>query len=141
MVWTAAAAGQPPAAACSTQTLAAPHNSPQLLRQVAPTCDSAALTDLLYNRAYHAELLERYRSVMRLEGYRGQDDARDYHAYRIFIGLSEALAQSPALQSRAEGQAAAWLNSVYDRATEIAELRLKGYDLIADRLERQAWRR
>ncbi len=33
----------------------------------------------------------------------------------------------------------AWLNSIYDRAGEIAEMRLKGYDLQADRLEARMW--
>lgn len=136
----ATAAAQSPAPNCSPAVLSGQQHSPELLRQAAPTCSSQSQTDLLYNRAYHAELLDRYRSILQLETYRGQEDARNYHAYRIFIALSEALAQSRALASAGDGQAVAWLNSVYDRASEIAELRLKGYDLIADRLERQAWK-
>jgi hypothetical protein len=107
------------------------------LRDLAARCESGDAAALFYNRAYHLDLLERYRSLIRLTPASGQEDFKDYHAYRIFIGLTEALAD----QRRRESgrQPTAWLNSVYDRATEIAELRLRGYDLQADRLERDAW--
>lgn len=132
----AAADPQPPLACPAL----APPAPAELLRQAAKSCDSQSLAMLYYNRAYHADLLEHYRSVMRLDSYRGQEDAKNYHAYRIFIGLSEALAQSRAA-SEGQTEAVAWLNSVYERAGEIAELRLKGYDNLADRMDRQVWAR
>jgi len=106
------------------------------LREQAATCDSKEGATLLYNRAYHLDLLGRYRSVLRLQPGSGQEDSRHYHAYRIFIGLTEAFA---AQRGDRDAPPAALLNRVYDRATEIAELRLRGYDLRANRLEREAW--
>lgn len=107
------------------------------MRALAAGCPPGPTADLWYNRAYHAELLERYRSAMRLEVYRTADDARNYHSYRVFIELSEALARHA--PSATGGDRVAWLNSIYDRAGEIAEMRLKGYDLQADRLEARLW--
>lgn len=107
------------------------------MRDIAASCPPGATADLWYNRAYHADLLDRYQRLMQLEAYRAQDDARNYHSYRIFIGLSEALARYG--QQAQGGDAVVWLNSIYDRAGEIAEMRLKGYDLQADRLEAGLW--
>jgi hypothetical protein len=106
------------------------------LRERAATCESKEGTTLLYNRAYHLDLLGRYRSVIRLQPGSGQEDFKHYHAYRMFIGLTEAFA---AYRGDRDEPPAALLNLVYDRATEIAELRLRGYDLQADRLERETW--
>lgn len=107
------------------------------LRAIATSCPPGPRADLWYNRAYHAELLERYRSVMQLEVYRPQDDMRNYHSYRIFIDLSEAMAEQTLPADSVD--TVVWLNSIYDRAGEIAEMRLKGYDLQADRLEARLW--
>ena len=107
------------------------------LRAIATGCPPGAKADLWYNRAYHAELLNRYRSAMQVEVYRTQDDARNYHSYRMFIDLSEAMARYAMPTCGVD--TVAWLNSIYDRAGEIAEMRLRGYDLQADRLEARLW--
>jgi hypothetical protein len=107
------------------------------LRAIATSCPPGPIADLWYNRAYHAELLQRYRSAMQLEVYRPQDDVRNYHSYRIFIDLSEAMAEHT--MSADSLDTVVWLNSIYDRAGEIAEMRLRGYDLQADRLEARLW--
>ena len=108
------------------------------LRQLASRCEDLDASRLMYNRAYHLDLLGRYRALLKLSPGSNQEDLKDYHAYRMFIGLTEALTAYGS-QTGNDGEPAAWLNSVYDRATEIAELRMKGYDLQADRLEREAW--
>jgi hypothetical protein len=115
-----------------------PDVSSQQLRELAGRCDDLHVSRLMYNRAYHLDLLGRYQAVLKLSPGSHQEDVKNYHAYRIFIGLTEALTAYGDRASRGDGPAA-WLNSVYDRATEIAELRIKGYDLQADRLEREAW--
>ena len=123
--------------ACNDAGALAPSAAPDLLRNIAASCAAAVTADLYYNRAYHAELLGRYRAAMRLQGYRRQEDVKNYHTYRIFIGLSEAMASAAPLPG--DGDTVAWLNSVYDRATEIAEMRLRGYDQQANRLESEFW--
>lgn len=107
------------------------------LRSIATSCRPGPRADLWYNRAYHAELLDRYRSMMQLEAYWPQEDARNYYSYRLFIALSEALALQTMEPDSTD--TVVWLNSIYDRAGEVAEMRLKGYDLQADRLEARLW--
>lgn len=110
--------------------------SARLYREIAASCEDPDTADLYYNRAYFVELLERYRTTLRLETASGQEDLKNYHTYRIFIGLTEALAQR---QLAGPPRQADWLNRVYERASEIAELRLRGYELQANRLEQQIW--
>lgn len=112
--------------------------TPERLREIAASCSTEPTAALFYNRAYHIELLQRYRTAMQLQALQNrQEDAKNYHAYRIFIGLSEAFADLSPLPEI--GDSVAWLNSVYDRAGEIAEMRVRGYDLQADRLENELW--
>ena len=111
--------------------------TPDWLREIAASCSTEPTAALFYNRAYHIELLERYRSVMHLQTFHNKEDVKNYHAYRIFIGLSEAFADTSPLPGA--GDTVGWLNSIYNRAGEIAELRLRGYDLQADRLENKLW--
>ena len=105
-------------------------------REIASSCPDSDTANLYYNRAYFIELLERYRATLRLDTASGQEDLKNYHAYRIFIGLTEALTRQAATAS---GDQADWLNRIYDRASEIAELRLRGYETQANYLERRAW--
>ena len=110
--------------------------SARLYREIAASCEDPNTAELNYNRAYFMELLARYRATLRLQAASGQEDLKDYHAYRIFIGLTEALTRQ--LATGPSNQADS-LNAVYDRASEIAELRLRGYELQANYLERQIW--
>ena len=112
-------------------------DSAPLYREIAASCQKANTANLNYNRAYFMELLESYRTTLRLEAASGQEDLKNYHAYRIFIGLTEALTRQ---QAAGSGDQADWLNTVYDRASEIAELRLRGYELQANHLEQKVWK-
>ena len=130
-------AAQGPSGECRGTPAVEPSAGPAELRATAERCPPGPTADLWYNRAYHSDLLRRYRSAMELEVYRASDDARNYHSYRIFIGLSEALARHARRSGDPEN--VVWLNSIYDRAGEVAEMRLKGYDLQADHLEARLW--
>lgn len=109
---------------------------PTELRRIAAACDDPQVSRLFYNRAYAGELLADYRTYLGLIPYRSSDsqDQVDFTAYRMFLGLAEAF------NEQVDGDQAsrlAWLNTAYEQANELAELRMKGYDRVADRLTRQ----
>jgi hypothetical protein len=120
--------------ACAEPAEPYAHYSPPELRSIAASCLSPEIARLFYNRAYHADLLEHYRVLARLDrGGRGGDGGYRYETYPMFIGLAEAFARD-AWKRRGEA-AIRELNAGYDRAMEIAELRIRGYDPTADYLE------
>ncbi|WP_275098579.1 hypothetical protein [Sedimenticola hydrogenitrophicus] len=102
---------------------------PAQLRQVAKKCDETAIANLFYNRAYHAELLDKFQILNRLQAHQPTDDLTHYHTQRIFIALAEAFADRA--WTRGEAQAITLLNRQYDRSIEIAEYQLRGYDKLA----------
>jgi hypothetical protein len=105
--------------------------TPTQLRQVAAKCEETAIANLFYNRAYHAELLDKFQILNRLQAHQPTDDLTHYHTQRIFIALAEAFAGRA--WERGETQAITQLNHRYDRSIEIAEYQLKGYDVLAAR--------
>lgn len=66
--------------------------------------------------------------------YRRHESNVDFDAYRIYMALLESLTP---VWFTANRERLEFLNSEYTRRMEIAELRLRGYDLQADQLERQ----
>lgn len=108
---------------------------PQQLRQIARTCSRPAISHLFYNRAYHAELLEKFQILNRLQFLRPNHNQTHYHTQRIYIGLVEAFAQRA--WQRGMLNAISQLNRQYDHSIEIAEHQLKGYDMLAVQSERQ----
>jgi hypothetical protein len=104
------------------------------LRAIAASCKWSAMRQLYYRRAYHADLVVESRILSGLIPYSHRDVDVQFEAYRIYMGLIEALAPvwfpDPA-------ERIAFLNGEYGRRSEVAELRLRGYDQLADRLERQ----
>ncbi len=105
----------------------------ETVRALAEHCDNPKLTELYYKRAYHLELLERnYAPQAGIYMYR-----RGYppiSEYRLYIALLESLASIwlPEVNARVD-----FLRSEYDHRGEVVELRLRGFDRIADRLERK----
>jgi hypothetical protein len=89
---------------------------------------------LFYNRAYHSDLLEEGKTLSNLISYFGQDIKRHFEAYRLYIALIEQFAPYwyPDATERA-----AFLNTEYDRRGEVVELRLHGYDRLADLKEQR----
>jgi hypothetical protein len=109
-------------------------HSPQELRRIAASCRSALVSTLYSQRAEHADLVEEHKllSNMAIQSRGGTNP--DLETYRIYIGLIEAFAANlyPDPVERLY-----FLTEEYSRQIEIAELRLRGYDNLADRMERE----
>jgi hypothetical protein len=108
-------------------------HSPRQLRAIAAACPERIMARLYYNRAYHLELLEDFRALGSLISYGGAGSSIHAEAYRTLIGLYEAFARA-AWQRSGGAQVIAALNDGYEKATAVAELRLKGQDNLADHL-------
>ncbi len=108
--------------------------SAKQLRAIAATCQSAPISQLYYNRAYHVDLLKEGETMSQIDAWYSRDLTRYIEAYRFYIALIEAFA--PGWYTDAEARAA-FLNQEYDRRGEVAELRLHGYDRLADVKEKQ----
>ena len=109
------------------------HTAKQL-RAIAATCQSDTISHLYYNRAYHADLLKEGETLSQIDALYSRDLTHHIEAYRFYIALIEAFA--PGWYPDAEARAA-FLNQEYDHRGEVAELRLHGYDRIADLKEKQ----
>ncbi len=123
-------------AACRDVALTTPHYSLQELRSIAYSCQVPEVSELYLNRAHHQRLLQKYDRFERSLRHYGNRDHRAYiESYRIHIGLAEAFASFRAQQL--DKEVLQRLNRIYEESGEIAEMRFRGYDLIADRLERK----
>ena len=130
--WPAAADEHP---ACREMAGLDRQYDPDQLRAIAASCRVPEVTELYLNRAHHLLLLDKYERFERSLIHYGDREHRAYiEAYRIHIGLAEAFANERLRQQ--DGLVLRRLNRIYDQTGEIAEMRFRGYDLIADRLER-----
>jgi len=108
------------------------HLSPVELRDIADQCQNPAMSALMANRAQHAELVQDHAYFERIT--RIQRSRAEWHMdiNVIFLGLVEVFSDEMGLS---EEQRISVLDATYSRANEIAELRLRGYDPQAERLE------
>ncbi|MES9871529.1 MAG: hypothetical protein ABW162_06430 [Candidatus Sedimenticola sp. PURPLELP] len=111
------------------QTVVTPGES----RGIAISCTEEEISSLFYNRAYHQELLENFRSMAMLESYTETDDMMHYEAQRIYIGLAEAFARSA--WNNGNLKAVSALNEQYDQAIAVGELQIRRNEVLA----RQEW--
>ena len=109
--------------------------TPSEQRAIAASCQHRRVAKLYYQRARHADLVAEERTLARLIPYSARESHHHFGAYNVYIALIEALAPVwyPDPRERVE-----FLNAEYDYQGEVAELRLHGYDTLADRLERKA---
>ena len=107
------------------------------LSRIAISCQSSAVAELFLNRASQNELEELDRVYSSLIPFQDRGDRHHFDSYKMFISLVEVFAGN-SRQNRDQKRVEE-LNKVYDLAGEIAELRLRGYDLQANALEREAW--
>jgi hypothetical protein len=122
--------------ACKDLAIANLYDSTDELLAISNSCRAPAVSELYLNRAHHRRMLEKFEHFERSLMHLGEGDSRAYiESYRIHIGLAEAFAA--ARLSLQDEEVVRRLNRVYDESTEIAEMRFRGYDLIANRLERQ----
>jgi hypothetical protein len=123
-------------AACQQLNISSGIYSQETLVEIAQSCREPAISELYFNRAYHLRMLEKYRFFERsLSHYRGEVGQAYIDAYRIHIGLAEAFIEKYLSSNRIE--AVIQLNEIYDQSSEIAEMRFRGYDLLANRMEKE----
>ena len=119
--------------ACSDLIYHFDSHASEELRTIAASCKSKPIANLYYNRAYHAELVAEATSLAGLITYSDNSSRVRFMAYRLYMALLEQMAPIWYPDSAAR---VAFLNHEYDRRVEIAGLRLRGYDQVADHLER-----
>ncbi|MES9963725.1 MAG: hypothetical protein ABW116_09295 [Candidatus Sedimenticola sp. 20ELBAFRAG] len=107
--------------------------TPDESRGIAISCTEEEIASLFYNRAYHQELLDNFRSMTRLESYAETDDMMHYEAQRIYIGLAEAFTRSA--WNNGNLKAVSALNEQYDQAIAVGELQIRRNEVLA----RQEW--
>lgn len=117
--------------------------SPDQLRAVASSCEDPDATRLYYNRADHADLVaaaERYEQYLhtpqgRRLGHRdGVRRVRDFATYRTYMELLEGLAH---LWQPDPARRMALLNREYEHRGTLADLRLRGFEHLANLQERE----
>ncbi len=121
--------------ACLDLPLTEPGYSTDELLTIANSCKSSQVADLYFHRAQHLKLLKKFQEFERRLLQYGEHDEDSYiESYRIHIAMIEAFS-SPDLLSEKRDQTLLTLNRIYEQSQEIAELRFRGYGLVADRLE------
>lgn len=129
--WSVSAQEHP---ACRDLVMQEADASVEGLLAIAESCRLPEVSELYYNRANHRRLLLKYELFERsLQHYGDWDNQAYIESYRIHIGLAEAFARARLQQQ--DRSVLRRLNRVYDKSGEIAEMRFRGYDLLADRLE------
>jgi len=110
------------------------NSSAKELRSIAVSCEDKGIAQLFYNRAYHKYLLSEGKALSGIILHNSESSAYQFTAYSLYIAMVEELAPLyyPDAQQRIE-----FLNTVYERRSEVVELRLKGNDRLADALERK----
>ena len=106
--------------------------TPAETRAIAASCRHRPVATLYYHRARHADLVAEESALARLIPYSPRASRYHFAAYTICIALIEALAPVWYADPSARAE---FLNAEYDHRGEVAELRLHGYDTLADRLE------
>ncbi len=123
--------------ACHSLALTGQPISSEQMHAIATSCREPLVAELYLNRAHHLNLLRKYTAFESSLFHFGKHDDLSYiDAYRIYIGLAEAFF-IPALEQDDPTPALSRLNQIYDRSEEIAELRFRGYGLLADQLEQK----
>ncbi|MEJ2618658.1 MAG: hypothetical protein P8163_00065 [Candidatus Thiodiazotropha sp.] len=124
---------------CRNLPLSDPGVTSAELLAIAQSCESPQVADLYFHRAQHIRLLKKYAEFERgLQHFSETDDSGYVESYRMHIALVEVFSSHDLLTEKRD-QTLHKLNKIYEQSQEIAELRFKGYDLIADRLELLVW--
>jgi hypothetical protein len=108
------------------------------MRHIASTCESDHFSELNFHRAYYIDLVNEATATAGLIDYVHTETRANLGAYKFHMMLAEQLARH--LYPTRIGQLL-FLNGEYEVNNEIAELRLRGYTNLADRLSAlQTWR-
>lgn len=125
-----ATAGEHPA--CQDVDFSYRGSTPDELREIAQSCAVPEMAELYHHRARRAELIADHAVMSRLEQVqRSLSDRWTMQEDALFITLVELLSTAYGLSSVERTKV---INTAFDHTNEVAELRLRGYDLQADRL-------
>jgi hypothetical protein len=108
-------------------------HSPLELRRIASQCNTRLYSELNYHRAYYLDLLRESEAVSGVISWSDNGSAASATAHKLYMQLVEQLAP---LYYTSDEELAAWLVSEYEIRNEIAELWLRGYGVLAERLGR-----
>ena len=111
--------------ACRDQQSHYINSSASELRSIAVSCEDKNMARLFYNRAYHKYLLAQGKALSGIILHNTESTDYQLTAYRLYIAMVEELA--PLYYSDAQ-ERIEFLNTVYERGSEVVELRLKGND-------------
>lgn len=118
--------------ACRDVDFAYRHFSAGELRAIAASCSEKSMANLYYSRASRRDLIQEADTLSVLSFADGDNRSERFRAYRLYLALVEEFSK---LWFPARRRRIAFLNSEYERWGDVAELRLHGYDNVADRLE------
>ena len=118
--------------ACSDVDFAYRDISAAELRTIAASCTDNSVSELYYHRAHHADLAVEAGSLTSLMDAYGIDRREHFRAFRIYLALLEEFSR---LWYSDPQERLAFLNAEYDHWGNVAELRLHGYDRLANRME------
>ena len=117
--------------ACNTVTYNWFNHSAEEMRQIASSCETGYFSELNFHRAYYIDLVNEATATAGLIDYVRTENRANLGAYKFHMMLAEQLARH--LYPTRIGQLL-FLNGEYEVNNEIAELRLRGYSNLADRL-------
>ena len=120
--------------ACENHGKSFTNHSAQELRTIASSCQDKEVARLFYNRAYHKDLLLEGIALSSIIQINSESSNHLLTAYRMYIAMIEEFA--PLYYTDIQ-QRINFLNTIYERRSEVVELRLHGYDKLADALERK----
>lgn len=120
--------------ACGNNSISFTNHNANELRIIAASCQDKEVARLFYNRAYHKDLLLEGKALSSIIQLNAEPSHYLLTAYRMYIAMLEEFAPLyyPDIQQRVK-----FLNMIYERRSEVVELRLHGYDKLADALERK----
>lgn len=121
--------------ACRDLDFVYQNHTAEQIRAIAQSCHSDTISQLYFNRAYHMDLLQEGEALSQLIATSSGNITHHIESYRLYIALIESFAPSwygDDMQGRIT-----FLNREYDRRGEVTELRIRGYDRLADLKEKQ----
>ena len=117
--------------ACNTVTYDWFGHSADEMRHIASTCESGHFSELNVHRARYIDLVNEGAATAGLIDYVRTENRANFSVYKFHMLLAEHVARH--LYPTRIGQLL-FLNGEYEVNNEIAELRLRGYSDLADRL-------
>ncbi len=114
------------------------HYAAERLRKLAASCHSPRFSELNFHRAYYRDLVNEGAATASLIDYSRSEGRANFSAYTLYMLLTEQMARH--YYPTTTGQLN-FLIGEYEKRNEIAELWLRGYNNLANRLSELQTRR